>query len=162
MAAQFDHKVAGEIVNFRAEQIDAMKQFHVVRRLAPVLAEIAVAFGSVKLGDAMKATAAPEATAANVDPATAAAGFAGVANALAKLSDDEANYVLHTLLSHVMREQPGQGWHRVSNGTALMFNDLKLPALMFLAYKSLQENLGDFFAAIPSDLKAATLKASGL
>lgn len=158
-------------VNYRAERIDAMRQFHVVRRLAPVLAQLAAAFG--KVAPPAKAPApvpapvpAPEAVAeptaaAPIDPG-AIAGLEGVANALAGLSDADAEYVLHTLLSHVTREQPGAGWHKVSNGSSFMYDDLPLPTLMYLAFKSLQENLGDFFAAIPSNLKAAALKASDL
>lgn len=155
MATPFEHNG----IKYRAEEIDAMKQFHVVRRLAPVLAQLAAAFSKTTVGTSLKATAEPVAAAA-IDTGAAVAGLEGVATALASLTDDDANYVLHTLLAHVTREQPGAGWHKVSNGSQLMFADLKLPALMFLAFKALQENLGDFFAAVPSDLRAAVLKAN--
>ncbi|HWI02394.1 MAG TPA: hypothetical protein VNT52_00950 [Acidimicrobiales bacterium] len=138
-AIQFEHKGA----QYRADRIDAMKQFHIVRRLAPVLAEVA---------------AVAKADAADEGAVVAVVGAVG--NALAGLSDADADFVLHGLLAAVSFQRDGEGWHRVSVGGAIMRADLPLPDLLFLAFKSAQANFADFFAAVPSSLKAAALKAS--
>lgn len=112
---------------YRAGKIDARKQFHIVRRLAPVMG------GMVGVNDAEA-----------LEP---------LAKAIASLSDDDADYVLFGLLDCVSRKQAnGLGWAKVSKGNALMFEDIDMAAMLKLAYNAMQANMQDFFAAIRSAL----------
>jgi hypothetical protein len=121
--------------SYRIGRLDAKKQFHVARRLAPLLAG---------LGGALK----PEAK-----------GFAElvspIAEALAKMSDEDTDYVLDTCLMVVQRQQ-GEGWQNVMvKGGGLMFQDIDLPTMLRLAVAVIQQNLGSFFPGGPSTLTAA-------
>ena len=122
-------------------KIDARSQFHIVRRLAPVLGEIAPAAAGGKMEglDALPP----------------------LANAIAKLSDADADYCLFGLLAVVRRKQPqGMGWGPVCTGNTLMYDDLDMVGMLQLAWKALEFNMSGFFAALPSDLKEAARKAS--
>lgn len=125
---------------YRVNKIDARSQFHIVRRLAPVLGQVAPAVQGGKGGmDALPA----------------------LADAIAKLSDDDADYVLFGLLKVVSRKQDqGLGWGPVATGNLIMYDDITMPIMLKLAWQALSHNMSGFFAALPSDLKEAALKAN--
>ncbi|SAL25717.1 phage tail assembly chaperone [Caballeronia telluris] len=120
---------------YRIGRLDAKRQFHVARRLAPLLAG---------LGGALKGEA--KGFAEMVSP---------IAEALAKMSDEDTDYVLDTCLLVVQR-QSGQGWQSVmvKNG-GLLFQDIDLPAMLQLTVAVIQQNLGSFFPAGPSPASTA-------
>jgi hypothetical protein len=110
---------------YRIGRIDARKQFHVARRLAPLLA------GMSALGDK-------------------SAGFAALigplTDALSGMSDEDVDYVLDVCLGACQRIQPnGQGAPVIARGGALMFEDMDMGQMIQLAVKVIQENLGGFF-----------------
>lgn len=117
-------------VNYKAAKLPALKQFHLIRRLAPVMAHIT-----------------------NPDDA-----LAGIANAISELKDEDANYVLFGLLGVVEREQPPHGWAKISVGESLMFQDIGLVEMMQIAAKSFQGNFGDFFNAAQFNLSGKNQK----
>lgn len=125
---------------YRANKIDARTQFHIVRRLAPVLGEIAPALQGKGGLDALPP----------------------LANAVAKLTDSDADYVIFGLLKAVVRKQDqGLGWGPVATGEQLMYDDITMPLMLKLAWQSFSFNMSGFFAALPSDLKEATQKQKG-
>ncbi len=117
-------------VNYKAAKLPAIKQFHLIRRLAPVMANLT-----------------------NPDEA-----IEGIANAIGELKDEEANYVLFGLLGCVEREQPPHGWAKITVGESIMFQEIDLVELMQIAAKSFQANFGDFLGKLPSDLTGAIPK----
>ena len=124
-------EIAGK--QYRVAKINAVEQFHIARQLAPVLGEIAPHAGAGEKGalDALPA----------------------IAKALAAMPRESADSVLFGLLAAVQRKEPqGLGWSAVVSGQAMMYQDIGLPEMMQLAWAALRENLGDFFAAIPSAL----------
>ena len=125
---------------YRVNKIDARSQFHIVRRLAPVLGQVAPAIQGGKGGiDALPA----------------------LADAIAKLSDDDADYVLFGLLKVVNRKQDqGLGWGPVCTGTVIMYEDITMQTMLKLAWEAFSFNMSGFFAALPSDLKEAAQKAN--
>ena len=128
-----DFTVNGQ--EYRAGKISAREQFHIVRRLAPVLSE-----------------AAPMAQKGGLEALPA------LANALAAMPDESADYVLFGLLRAVQRKEPqGMGWSAVCVGDSVMFADVQddMATMLQLAWHSLKHNLAGFFAALPSDLKQA-------
>lgn len=123
-------------------KIDARSQFHIVRRLAPVIGEIAPSAANGKM--------------AGLD------ALPPLASAIAKLSDADADYCLFGLLGVIKRKQgQGLGYGPVVAGNALMYDDIDMAAMLQLAWKALEFNLSGFFAALPSDLQKAAQTASG-
>jgi hypothetical protein len=126
---------------YRANKIDARSQFHIVRRLAPVIGELIPALQGGKGGtDALPP----------------------LANAIAKLSDADADYCLFGLLKAISRKQPqGTGWGPVTTGEQLMYDDITMPQMLQLAWKAFAHNMSGFFAALPSDLQEVAQRAKG-
>lgn len=139
MLAIKDVELGGQ--TYRIGVIDAISQFHIARRLAPILGDLVPL---VKEGRANGLEA-----------------LAPMAASLARLSDADANYCLFGLLKVVQRKQPnGLGWGPVSTGEQLLYADLTMPAMLQLAGQAFSHNLAGFFDALPSDLNAAVQPAS--
>lgn len=120
-----DFQVNG--VSYKAGKLPAMKQFHIVRRCAPLLAGIT---------DKDKA-------------------LESIFNGIGSLKDEDADYILFGLLSCVQRDRAPHGWANVCSGTSLMFDDIDLGAMLQIAAKAFQENFSGFLAALPSDFNVA-------
>jgi hypothetical protein len=138
-----DFEVGGK--QFKLNKIDVFKQFHIVRRLAPMLGDlIPVAHRMLK-----KSGAEPQSPESMSDEAVAELvpifmrGFSG-------LSDADADTVLLGLCSAVeMFQEQHKTWARVVLQDRLMFSDLELPTLLQIAGRAFQYNLAGFFALLP-------------
>lgn len=110
---------------YRIGRIDARKQFHVARRLAPLLAGM---------------TGIPY-------KASGFAGFIGpLTDALSGMSDEDVDYVIDVCLGVCQRLQPnGQGAPVIARGGGLMFEDIDMGQMVQLAVKVIQQNLSGFF-----------------
>lgn len=110
---------------YSIRKIDAIKQFHIARRIAPVL------------GGIMEAQAAGAETMEGFLPA--------MIEAVGKMSDVDTEYVINNCLLAVQRKH-GDGWTAVmSKNGARMFDDMDLKELLTIVGKVIQENMGDFF-----------------
>lgn len=130
-----DFSIAG--IRYRASKLDAISQFHVVRRLAPVL-------GSLQNADLSGAMSGTE------DGLTSI--LVPLSNAVAAMTDADTEYVLSTCLNVCQREQPGGlGWSPVWNAAAKrpQYDDINLPALLQIVAQVLRSSVGDFTAALP-------------
>ena len=126
--------------NYMASKMDARKQFHVVRRLAPFLSGVLPSFTKLQ-GKKM----------AEVSQEGLMSILPGIGDALAAMDDETADYVIFGLLAEARREQAqGLGWVPVSNGNALMFQDIDMPQMLTIAGRVLMANLGSFFAVLSS------------
>jgi len=128
--------------NFKLSKMDAFKQFHVVRKVGPVLAEIIPSLSNSAKKDVEKMSE-------NERLEMVGKFLAPVCEGLSKLSDAESEAVLHGLLSCVEMEQPGMGWAKVSVNNLLMVQ-LELPILLQLAGRAFMFNLSGFFSALPA------------
>ena len=130
-----DHK-------YTVGKLDARTQFQIVRRLAPVLSELVPALK----------------TKGNAQDFEALVPLAG---AIAKLSDEDADYCLFGLLKVVYRDQGnGLGTGPVCTGTSLMYQDIDMQKMLQLAWKSMSFNMSGFFVGLPSASKEDSQKAS--
>lgn len=120
-------------------RLDAMRQFHVARRVAPVLTRLASAGGLSALMGAVGGD--DEALAAKLIPIMEEAS-----TVVSEMKDSEVEYVIFTCLSVVTRFS-GTGWAPVSRGNQLMFADIDMSAMMRLTVETIKENMGDFFGA---------------
>lgn len=128
---------------FKLSKIDAFKQFHIVRRLSPILGDLAPHMNAIsKLSQKNGKSEAEkfDELAGLLKP---------ILDGIAKLSDADANLVLFGLLSGVEIKQSTGHWAYVVRDSVLMFNDLDLPTLLAAAGKSLAYNLSGFFAVLP-------------
>lgn len=138
-----DFEVAGR--KFKLNKIDAFKQFHIVRRLGPVLGDIIAAAQDMgklpkKLEDLSESEKLDQ-IAKLIHP---------VMNGISKLTDEDANKVLLGLCSAVeVQQMPLGNWARVATDAGLMIQDLELPALMQIAGRAFAYNMSGFFATAP-------------
>lgn len=118
---------------YRIGKLDARKQFHIARRLAPVMKS----FGDVMIQQAAAAPAEGE------DLLMKA--MSPIIDAIALMSDEETDYILDTCLAVVSRQQPGGQYQKVMVGKNMLFADIDLPVMMQLTFNTIRENLSNFF-----------------
>jgi len=140
-----DFEVDG--VHYRTKlRLNARQQFHIARRLAPLLAHFPLAVAPVLDN-------APQDAEAAVQHEAALTPFA---EALARIPDQDCDYVLDLCMSVVQRSHSGNGqgvtWADIWNPRAgrLMYDDIALPAMIRIAYAVLEENLSGFFVTPPN------------
>lgn len=120
---------------YRVEHLPAMSQFHVVRRLGPVLAQ-----------------------------ALASRAFTiAAAEALAKLPDADVEYVVGMCLSTMQRQDVKvAAWAPVQVSGRMMFADIDtLPAMMALITHSMKAQFSDFFSAAVLPESGGAAQATG-
>ena len=126
--------------SFKLNKIDAFQQFHIVRRIGPLLSELFPVFAQIKT--------------TNVDSLSEEKKleeFAKIAkplmDGLARLTDSDADYVLFRLLSSVEVLQPEfNTWARIATNNGIMIQDIDLPVLIQAAGRALVYNLAGFLA----------------
>lgn len=122
-------------------KLDAFLQFHVVRRLGPLVADAALAVRAIKSDQAAGREALLRTVLAD----------------LSKLPEDDANYVLKTCLGVVTRKRAiDNGWDKILAPTgALMFPaEIDMSVMLQIVWHVLMDNLASFLNALPSDLAA--------
>lgn len=117
---------------YQIGRLSALSQFHVTRRVAPILANMGVSVidslrVSGKLSD---------------DDMVAVMGTA--ADVVSKMSDADVEYVIFTCLS-VVRKKQENVWAAVVNGKQFMFQTMDMQLMMRLTVAVLKENLSSFF-----------------
>lgn len=137
----------------------AMTQFHVMRKLGPVLPGIVPVL-------AQAAAALPQADGQEDGGASAMTTVDGVAaiamaarpllDGLAAMADADAEYVINHCLSAVMRRDAGgKSWSAVHRDGVTMFDDIDLMTSMHLVWAVLRENYTGFFRAASTALAPA-------
>lgn len=139
-------------IDYQFGKISALAQFHIVRRLAPMIGEIIPAVTAIsKKGNLdPKDLANSEESLKLLEP---------VISSISKLSDSDANYVIFELLKPVSRKVTNAGgWAKVVNGEHFMYDDIDMPTMLRLCGFSLMHNLGGFISALPAGLKEGALQ----
>ena len=127
---------------YQLSKVNAFKQFHIVRRLSPILGDLVAVAPEMQ-----KAKADGEN--ANVEQLSKIA--APIMNGLSKLSDQDSEYVLFGLLNAVeVQQEPAGNWAKVCIDKNLMIQNLDLPTMMNLAGRAFMFNLESFFSALPA------------
>lgn len=110
---------------YRSGKMDTFKQFHVSRRLVPILGNVAGAVsGEAKFEDL-------------VQP---------LMHGIACMTDADCDFILEACLKVVQRQQ-GNAWSQIYAGAnqALMFDDIDMSVMLQIAGKVIQDNLSGFF-----------------
>ena len=129
-------------VQYRAQTMDARRQFHVARRLSAVLAPSADAINGVKDSDSKGAFIA---------------AVNSFVDAIRKLPDDQLDYVIDACLDTVSRKD-GTQWSPIRRGGAMMY-DLDLYTQGAIVYHVVKGALDGFFASLPAAVRD-TLKGA--
>jgi hypothetical protein len=124
---------------YRAEKLDAFKQLHVSRKIAPIIPKLLPMF--LKF--------AGNAEALKDDLAGMAEAFEPLAQALADMPDADCEYVFNACLSVVSRNQMNN-WAPVwsQSGKSLMFDDIDLGQMTQIAVKVIWDSLGSFIRGL--------------
>lgn len=138
-----DFEIGGR--KFKAGKINAFKQFHLVRRIAPILADL---LPSIKEFQKLFNTKTEKSQDEKFEELALLAS--PLLKGFSKLSDEDSDKVLFGLLSCVEMLGPGNVWARVATENMLMIQDLELPALLQIAGRAFIFNLSGFFAVLPS------------
>ena len=125
---------------YRVGKLDAFTQLYIARRLAPCLAGVGALAGLDRAAAKGEAALGEEETARILRFLSTAAGA---------LKDEDVEYICNACLSVTDRKQAGGNWARVRAGGATMF-EVTLPELLQIVTAVVVENMGDFFAALPS------------
>lgn len=129
---------------FKVGKLSAFKQFHIVRRLAPLLSEMAPVLKKIS---SMGQEELQQDQFALLEP---------VLKGIGELSDKDADFVLLGLLSCVeIYQDQFNTWARVVNGDMLMIPDLDLPTMLQAAGRAFAFNMAGFFSESPQGSPAA-------
>lgn len=136
---------------YRFGKMDPKTQFHVARRLGPIIGALASQAGEGQFAPITtdEGGGNPLMNSLSADPAKALAGLSDVLEQLANLDDAPLDYIFEKTLA-VTERKNGENWAKVaaSNGS-LMFEDIDMRAMLELAWGAIQANLKDFFSENP-------------
>ena len=143
-------------IHYQIGKLDAFKQFHVARRLAPILATVASAAANIPESE----RPTPE-----TDEAAAERWFGKMAaplvEAFSSMNDETADYILLTCLTAVGRDAGKGTWAPVlSRQRTLMYQDIDMGTMVQLTVAVIQENLAGFFSSLQAGSLGAATKAA--
>lgn len=127
-----EFEIAGQ--KYRAGKLDAFKQFHVSRKISPLLPALVPVFLRVtKNGGVSK------------DLSGVAELLTPFADGLAGMTDETAEYIISTCLSVIQRKN-GDVWAPVwsLSGKCCMFDDVDMGVMIPLIVRVIQDSLGPF------------------
>lgn len=117
---------------YQIGRLPALSQFHVTRRVAPILANM-----GVSVIDSLRTTG-------ELSDEDMVSVMGTAAEVVAKMSDADVEYVIFTCLS-VVRKKQEDVWAAVVNGKQFMFQTMDMQLMMRLTVAVLKENLSGFF-----------------
>lgn len=126
-------------LGFRMGKLDAFRQFHLSRKIAPIIPTLIPVFVQISKGEGSLIDRLGD-VAKLLEP---------FAEGLARMSDEDSEYVLTACLSVVQRNVGGK-WAPIwsTQARACMFDDLDLGVLMQIAIKVIQDSLGPFIRGL--------------
>lgn len=128
-------------VQYRTAKLSVFDQLKVSRKLLPVLAGMLADFQSLRAasqgGDMARAmeTVLPK-----------------IADAVASMSDDDTNAVIHPCLGVVSRRHGKDAWVPVFSDGELAFDDIDLMSMLQLVGRVVGDSLGNFLPASPASV----------
>lgn len=133
---------------YRAEPMDVIAAQHVERRVKPLLVAVLPAIMAALPNGKMEPGAL-----LNLDMSTMAGALGQPAELLAKMPDDQFEYIQSKCLSRVRREKPGDtGWAAIWNAQAgrMLFDDIEAHEVQAIVMTVLVAELGPFIRGLVS------------
>ena len=126
---------------YQLATLPAITQFHVSRRLGPILATVGISIQMLKSG-------------LKLDLDDFVPMLEPVLDVMAKMKDEDVNYVMFTCLGAVKRLQGENKWAPVTTaGSLIMFEDIGMDLMLRLVIEVLKENLGPFLMELGEEPK---------
>lgn len=127
---------------YRVERLPPMTQFHVVRRMGAALASCLAAYLD--------------------EQADVRTLMVPVMEAMGRLSDADAEYVINTCLS-VVRRHDGRtdSWAPVMTGGVPMFEDISMVTMLQITQEVIKVQLSGFFSAVAPPASNGAAQAAG-
>lgn len=140
--------------NYRSAKIDAMRQFHLSRKLAPIIPTLIPVF--LQLAETRKASDKPL---SGEDMSSLSVLLEPFAEGIASISDEHAEYILGTCMSVVQRQQ-GTTWMSVWNSgqKVCMFDDIDAGSMIQIGFQVIRESLGPFISGLLSNSMLQTVR----
>lgn len=134
-------------IDYRADKLNAIQQFHVSRKIAPLIPALIPVFLEIAKNVDLKkgvGSLASEESLTRIGPL-----LQPFADGLASLPDASVDYLLETCLS-VVRRRREDNWAPVwsSSSKTLMFDDMDLGSVIPLMVRVIRENLGPFISGL--------------
>jgi hypothetical protein len=137
--------------DYRSDPLDALTQFHVSRRLSPVVLALAPLIG-------LGATVQELSSVITADIGQNLRILQPAIEAVAKMPDEDVNYVISKTMARVYRaiKNPSTGavdsWIPVWSPTAgvLQYEDIGMVEMIQIVWNVLRESLSGFFSGNPS------------
>ncbi|MDH0638194.1 hypothetical protein N5D52_14700 [Pseudomonas sp. GD03860] len=128
---------------YRIGKLDAFKQFHLSRKVAPIIPTLIPVFLKLQ----QSASKSP----LSGDIGAMAEVMGPFADGIAAMPDEAAEFILGTCLAVVQRKQ-GDRWMPVwsSNQSTCMFDDMDLGVMLQLTFRVIKESLGPFISGMLS------------
>jgi len=124
-------EIKGQV--YRASAMDTFVQFHVARRLGPLLMEFTSALAEAPKGLAIDKWIGHV--------------FGPVMGVISRMTDEDVNYVIHACLGVVQRKE-GERWASVQKGSQLMYGDITMDSMIKLTIFVVREVLGPFLPEV--------------
>lgn len=123
---------------YQINKLSAMEQFHVSRRIAPIIPTLIPIFVKLAKGEGLSG-----------DLAGLGVALEAFADGISKMSDEQSEFVLSTCLSAV-RRQTGDSWSPVWNKqrNVCMFSDIDLSVMINLAIRVIKDSLQPFIRGL--------------
>ena len=120
---------------YRTGRLDAFKQFHLFRKLMPVLSGMGATFAEAEASGSENI----------LEDVKFWSSLGPAATAIAEMSTQDSEFILKTCLQAISRWN-GQQWVRITtpNGE-LMFEDIDMMQMLQLSFEVMKDNLGSFF-----------------
>jgi hypothetical protein len=151
-------QVAG--VTYQINRLSAFAQFHIARRLTPFVSSLGPALKLLPTPAAAPALATVNGQAVEAAPTTeppadlevVSRAIMPIADALAHMSDSDANYILNGCLDACFRRMGNQVFPIRTPGpleapSMMMYEDIDMLAMLQLVWAVIQENMARFFPA---------------
>ena len=128
-------------IEYRVEKLDAKTQFHLSRKIAPLLPKLLPVFVSISQKDKESILSGNiEELCSVLQPFT---------DSLAEIPDEQASFIYDTCLQNVMRKT-GKDYAKVVSGNSSMFHDIDLDVTIQIVIKVIWYNLGSFISGLLS------------
>jgi hypothetical protein len=139
--------------NYKIGHLDTFAQFHIARRLAPLLANLGAALKEAgpALEDKSKQEESKDQASEDAGLEALSVAVGPIAETLSRMPEADVDYILHKCLAVCQREISPNRFAPVQlrNGTRLMFEDIDMSVLLGLTINTIQDNLSSFFPTGP-------------
>lgn len=124
---------------YQIGRMPPITQFHISRRLGPMLAVLGISLSQLENG--------AKKTVLDFAPM-----LGPVMDIMSKMSNEDSEFIIFTCLAVVKRDQGEGRFAPITKGTAMMFDDIDMPAMLRLVVEVLRTNLGGFLQGLGDEV----------